>query len=100
MVDKNVYPFIIKYFNIKNTINDIVTLSHEIFSTSIDFFIKLIIKKSINKLSATGTTQSLTIFPIPQMLISWTLEKSVNFCTEPIKSPESSSIPKALNLKL
>ncbi len=69
IVDKKVYPFCIKYFNIKNDTNDIATLSQLILSTSIDFFIKLIIKKSISKLNAIGTITLLTVLPILQILI-------------------------------
>ena len=69
IVERKSYPFCIKYFNNKNDTNDITILSQLILSTSIDFFIKLIMKKSINKLNATGTIHSLTIFPIFQMLI-------------------------------
>lgn len=69
IVVKKVYPFIIKYFNKKKPTKDIAILSQLILSTSIDFFIKLIIKKRINKLNAIGTIQSFTVFPIPQILI-------------------------------
>ena len=100
IVDKKVYPFCIKYFNIKNDTNDIATLSQLILSTSIDFFIKLIIKKSISKLNAIGTITLLTVLPILQILIPWTLEKLVNFCTEPIRFPLSISTPNTENLKL
>ena len=55
IVDKNVYPFCIKYFNKRKDTNDIAILSQLILSTSIAFFIKLIIKKSISKLNAIGT---------------------------------------------
>ena len=100
IVDKKVYPFCIKYFNIKNDTNDIATLSQLILSTSIDFFIKLIIKKSISKLNAIGTITLLTVLPILQILIPWTLEKLVNSCTEPIRFPLSISTPNTENLKL
>lgn len=69
IVDRNIYPFCIKYFNNKNDINDITILSQDILSTSIAFFIKFIIKKSISKLNAIGTITSLTVFPILQIFI-------------------------------
>lgn len=58
-----------KYFNNKKATKDIANLSQEILSTSIAFFIKLIIKKRISKLNATGTIQSFTTFPMDQILI-------------------------------
>lgn len=69
IVDKNVYPFCIKYFNKRKDTNDIAILSQLILSTSIAFFIKLIIKKSISKLNAIGTITLLTAFPILQILM-------------------------------
>ena len=68
-IDKNVYPFCIKYFNKRKDTNDIAILSQLILSTSIAFFIKLIIKKSISKLNAIGTITLLTAFPILQILM-------------------------------
>lgn len=100
IVVKNVYPFWIKYFKIKNTTNDIAILSQVILSTSIDFLIKLIIKKRIKMLNATGTIQSFTVLPMDQIFIFWTLEKLVKLCIEPIKFALSNSMPKTLNLKL
>ena len=69
IVERKSYPFIIKYFNKRNETKLIAILSQDIRSTSIAFLIKLIIKKRINKLKATGTIQSLTVLPILQMLI-------------------------------
>ena len=100
IVDKNVYPFCIKYFSNKKDTNDIAILSQDILSTSIAFFIKLIIKKSISKLNAIGTITSFTVFPMLQIFMVFTLEKLVNFCTEPIRFPLSSSTPNTENLKL
>lgn len=100
MVDKKVYPFCIKYFNNRKDTKDIAILSQLILSTSIAFFIKLIIKKSISKLKATGTITSFTVFPMLQILMVFTLEKLVNFCIEPIRFPLSISTPNTENLKL
>lgn len=69
IVERKVYPFCIKYFNKRKYTNDIAILSQLILSTSIAFFIKLIIKKSISKLNATGIITLLTVFPILHIFI-------------------------------
>ena len=69
IVERKVYPFCIKYFSNKKETNDIAIRSQDILSTSIAFFIKLIIKKSISKLNAIGTITLLTALPILQILI-------------------------------
>ena len=100
ILDKKSCPCCIKYLSNKNETKAITTLSQLILSTSIDFFIKLIIKKRIKRLNAIGTITSFTVFPIDQILIPFTLEKFVNFSIVPIKLPLSISIPKTVNLKL
>ena len=89
-----------KYLSKRNETKAITTLSQLILSTSIDFLIKLIIKKSIKRLNAIGTITSLTVFPIDHIFIPVTLEKLVNFSIVTIKFPISISIPKTVNLKL
>lgn len=100
ILDKKSYPCCIKYLSNKKETKAITTRSQLILSTSIDFFIKLIIKKRIKRLNAIGIITSFTVFPIDQILIPFTLEKFVNFSIVPIKLPLSISIPKTVNLKL
>ena len=75
ILDKNSYPCCIKYLSNKKETIAITTRSQLILSTSIDFFIKLIIKKRIKRLNAIGTIISFTVFPMDQILIPFTLEK-------------------------
>ena len=100
ILDKKSYPCWIQYLSKRKETKAITTRSQLILSTSIDFLIKLIIKKSIKRLNAIGTITSLTVFPIDHIFIPVTLEKLVNFSTVPIKFPLSISIPKTVNLKL